>query len=134
MNEHLLLLFVRAAQRVQVLPLLLLQLLLLFLCMACAAVSRLVSSAAEAPYGSSAFGSIFVFVPSLEDVTALTEALQQHLRHVLKQHQPQQQEGECSPRPVEIVCLAPGTNMSFLRRRPFPFSAAYLLQTFEQPP
>ncbi|CDJ26848.1 helicase associated domain-containing protein, putative [Eimeria mitis] len=79
---------------------------------AAAVVSRLVASATEDPASCSSFGSIFVFVPSPEDVTALTELLQKHLQQLLKQQQQQQQPEECPQRPVEIVCLAPDLSPS----------------------
>ncbi|CDI75560.1 helicase associated domain-containing protein, putative [Eimeria praecox] len=81
-----------------------------FIRTAAAIVSRLVASAAEAPADSS-FSSIFVFVPSLEEATALTEVLQQHLQQLLK-HPQQQQPQECPPSPVEIVCLSPDLSPS----------------------
>ncbi|OEH78124.1 helicase associated domain-containing protein [Cyclospora cayetanensis] len=66
----------------------------------CAAVSSLVASAAGAPGGLASSGSIFVFLPSPEDVTSLTEALQRNLQYMLRKQQPEHHQ------PVEIVCLA----------------------------
>ncbi|CDJ47437.1 helicase associated domain-containing protein, putative [Eimeria brunetti] len=96
--------FIRAAQHTQLVPPLLL------LCLDCAAVSRLVASATEAPSDNSPFDSIFVFMPSRKDVKALTEALQQHLQQLLKQQKQQKQPQECALRTVELVCLAPDLN------------------------
>lgn len=71
-----------------------------------AAVSLLVTASPEAQGGVSHCGSIFVFVPSQEDVTELAEKLQHCLQEVLKQQQ--QQQPHLQNPPVEVVCLAPG--------------------------
>lgn len=89
------------------------------LCWPCAAVARLVARVAVSPSESSSVGSIFVFVPSAEDVAALAGALQQRLQQPTELQQ-QQQPQESPPPPVEIVCLAPGTIMSCLQEWPFP--------------
>ncbi|KAL8273656.1 hypothetical protein Esti_002478 [Eimeria stiedai] len=74
---------------------------------AASVVASVVASAAVSPGGLFSFGSIFVFLPSADEVSSLAQALQQRLQQLPQRLQQQQQEQKQQDPPVEIVCLSP---------------------------